>query len=52
MGVQLGQFRDFTGLNPGTYDVRIRDVLAPVCNRILNGALVLTGPAVLNAAVT
>ena len=41
----------FTTLDPGTYDVRIRDVLAPVCNKILNGALVLTGPAVLNATV-
>jgi PKD repeat protein len=42
----------FTGLNPGTYDVRIRDVLAPVCDKILNAALVLTGPERLNATVT
>ena len=39
----------FTGLNPGTYDVRMRDAMSPVCFRILNGALVLTGPAQLNA---
>jgi PKD repeat protein len=43
---------NFTGLDPGIYDVRIRDVLAPVCNKILNGALVLTGPPVLNATYT
>ena len=43
---------DFTGLNPGTYDVRMRDAMSPVCFRILNGALVLTGPAQLNATVT
>lgn len=42
---------NFTGLNPGTYDIRMRDALAPVCNKILNGALVLTGPAELNATV-
>jgi hypothetical protein len=42
----------FTGLNPGTYDVRMRDAMSPVCFRVLNGALVLTGPAQLNATVT
>jgi len=42
----------FTGLNPGTYDVRMRDAMSPACFRILNGALVLTGPAQLNATVT
>ncbi len=41
----------FTGLDPGTYDVRMRDVMNPVCFKVLNGALVLTGPAVLNATV-
>ncbi len=42
----------FNGLNPGSYDVRIRDVAAPVCNKILNAALLITGPAILNATVT
>ncbi|MFZ2339144.1 MAG: PKD domain-containing protein [Bacteroidales bacterium] len=42
----------FTGLTPGTYDVRMRDAMSPVCFRILNGALVLTGPDQLNATVT
>ena len=42
----------FNGLNPGFYDVRIRDVASPVCNKILNGALQITGPAILNATVT
>ena len=43
---------NFINLTPGTYDVRIRDIAAPVCNKVLNGALVLTGPAQLNANVT
>jgi hypothetical protein len=42
----------FINLNPGTYDVRIRDFAAPVCNKVLNGALVISGPAQLNATVT
>ena len=42
----------FNGLNPGTYDVRIRDVSTPSCNKILNAALVINGPAILNATVT
>ena len=42
---------NFTGLVPGNYDVRIRDIAAPVCNKILNAALAITGPAILNATV-
>ncbi|MCJ7821377.1 MAG: SprB repeat-containing protein, partial [Bacteroidales bacterium] len=42
----------FAGLNPGTYDVRMRDVLSPVCDKVLNPALEITGPALLNATVT
>lgn len=40
---------NFTNLAPGTYDVRIRD--ANSCETILNSALVLTEPAVLNAQI-
>jgi PKD repeat protein len=51
-GLHWGSASGFTGLNPGTYDVRMRDVMNPVCFRVLNGALVLTGPAELRATVT
>lgn len=43
---------NFTGLNPGVYDVRMRDIMNPSCFRILNAALVLTGPDELKATVT
>jgi hypothetical protein len=43
---------NFVNLNPGTYDVRIRDAVPPFCTKVLNGALILTGPAQLNATVT
>ena len=39
----------FTGLNPGSYDVRMRDAMSPVCFRILNANLVITEPDVLSA---
>ena len=42
----------FTGLPAGTYDVRIRDVASPSCNKILNAALVISSPSQLNATVT
>jgi hypothetical protein len=42
----------FTGLAPGTYNVQIRDAVNKTCTLTLNGSLVLTGPAVLNATVT
>lgn len=42
----------FPGLNPGFYDVRMRDQMSPVCNTILNAALEITGPDILDATVT
>ncbi|HLP73377.1 MAG TPA: PKD-like domain-containing protein, partial [Bacteroidales bacterium] len=51
-GLTWGASGSFTGLNPGTYDVRIRDAAAPVCNKILDAALVITGPPVLSAVVS
>ncbi|HVN59277.1 MAG TPA: PKD domain-containing protein [Bacteroidales bacterium] len=41
----------FTGLAPATYDVRIRDAAQTACVIILNSALVITEPSVLNASV-
>ncbi len=43
---------DFTALSPGTYNVMMRDAVNPTCILVLNGALLLTQPAVLNAVVT
>jgi PKD repeat protein len=43
---------DFTLLAPGTYNVMMRDAVNPTCMLTLNGALLLTQPAVLNALVT
>jgi uncharacterized protein (DUF2141 family) len=40
---------NFTALTPGTYNVMMRDAVNPTCIHILNGALLLTQPAVLNA---
>ena len=40
----------FTNLAPGIYDVRIRDAVNTGCVIILNGALPVTQPAVLNAS--
>ena len=42
----------FSGLAPGTYDVRIRDASNIACTITLNPALVITEPAILNAVVT
>ena len=42
----------FTGLAPATYDVQIRDAANTGCVITLNGALVITEPAVLSATVT
>ncbi len=42
----------FTSLAPGNYNVRIRDAAHISCVIVLNPALSITQPAVLNAAVT
>ena len=41
----------FTGLAPGTYNVRIRDAAHTTCEIVLNAGLVITQPAVLSATV-
>jgi hypothetical protein len=41
----------FTGLGPGTYNVRVRDAANPACFLTINPALVITEPAALNATV-
>ena len=38
----------FTGLLPGTYDVRIRDVVNPGCTAILNPGVLITQPITLS----
>jgi len=43
---------NFTNLNPGTYNVIMRDALSTVCTRVLDPARVLTGPAQMTATVT
>jgi PKD repeat protein len=43
---------NFTALIPSTYNVQIRDAANTGCFIVLNGALVITEPAVLNATVT
>ena len=42
----------FTGLTPGFYNVQIRDAAHTGCIIVLNAALEITGPAVLNATVS
>jgi PKD repeat protein len=42
---------NFAGLAPGTFNVMMRDAANPTCIHVLNNALILTGPAVLNATV-
>jgi len=42
----------FTNLAPGSYNVQIRDAAYTGCVIVLNPALVITEPAVLNAVVT
>jgi len=41
----------FTGLAPGSYDVRIRDAANTDCEIILNPSVLITEPAVLSAVV-
>jgi hypothetical protein len=41
----------FTGLAPGIYDVRIRDIANTACSVILNTGVVITEPALLSATV-
>jgi gliding motility-associated-like protein len=43
---------DFTALGPGNYNVQIRDAAHTACVRVLNNALQITQPAILNAVVT
>ena len=42
----------FNNLAPGNYDVRIRDAVNQACEIVLNPALTITEPAILNAIVT
>ena len=49
-GTTWSAIGNFTSLAPGTYDVRIRDAAYITCELVLNGALVITQPAVLAAA--
>ncbi len=42
----------FTALVPGNYNVQIRDAAHTTCRIILNNALQITQPAILNAVVT
>ncbi|MCJ7446400.1 MAG: PKD domain-containing protein, partial [Bacteroidales bacterium] len=44
-------FGTFNNLAPGTYDVRIRDAVNPLCIITLNPALAITQPAVLAANI-
>ncbi len=43
---------NFTVLGPGNYNVRIRDAVHTGCVIVLNNALQITQPAILNAVVT
>ena len=43
---------DFTGLGPGYYNVITRDAAHPSCVIVLNNALQITQPAVLNGLIT
>jgi len=42
---------DFNNLIAGTYDVQMRDQSNPTCTKVLDGALILTQPAELQATV-
>ena len=48
-GIVWNPSNTFTGLEPGVYDVRIRDAASPTCIIILNPSMVLTQPAGLDA---
>jgi PKD repeat protein len=50
-GTTWSSLGNFTSLAPGTFDVRIRDAAHTACTLILNAALVITQPAVLNAVI-
>ncbi len=50
-GTTWSPIGNFTGLAPGTYDVRMRDAAHTSCTLVLNPALAVTQPAVLNATV-
>ena len=50
-GVNWSTSGTFTGPQPATYDVRIRDAAHTGCEIILNAALIITQPAQLNATV-
>ena len=50
-GTSWSGLGNFTNLVPATYDVRIRDAANTACVITLNGALVITQPAVLSATV-
>ncbi len=41
----------YTGVAPGTYDVRVRDAAHVLCTATINAALMITQPTVLNATV-
>ncbi|MBN2273598.1 MAG: immunoglobulin domain-containing protein, partial [Bacteroidales bacterium] len=47
-GISWQPSGNYTGLGPGTYNVQIRDAAAITCFRVLNNALVITQPDVLN----
>ena len=42
----------FTALNPGTYNVMMRDAVNTTCTKTLDAARIITGPAVLNALLS
>ncbi len=50
-GTTWSSLGNFTGLAPGTYNVRMRDAAHITCALVLNPALVITQPAVLNAVI-
>ncbi len=50
-GTNWSGLNNFSNLAPGTYDVRIRDAANTGCVITLNGALVITQPAVLDADI-
>ncbi len=51
-GINWATSPDFSGLSPGTYDVRIRDAISEGCEVILDPALVLSEPEELTADAT
>ncbi|MCJ7820605.1 MAG: SprB repeat-containing protein, partial [Bacteroidales bacterium] len=43
---------NYTGLGPGNYNVLMRDAIEPTCIIVLNNALQINQPVILNAVVT